>query len=76
MLIYIDRLLICRTPRLTHFDIGVIAPYRRQVQMLQRQLEGKGRSGIRVGTVEEFQGQEKRVVIVMSVRAEHGADGE
>ncbi|GAQ81308.1 RNA helicase SDE3 [Klebsormidium nitens] len=76
MMWYIDRLLDCRKPRITQFDIGVVAPYRRQVQKFQRLLDAQGRSAIRVGTVEEFQGQEKRVIIVSTVRAEHGADGE
>ena len=50
--------------------IGVIAPYRRQVQKIRERLGLKGwREEVMVGTVEEFQGQERRVVIVTTVRS-------
>ena len=51
-------------------DIGVIAPYRRQVLKLRERLAQKGwRQHIDVGTTEEFQGQEKKVIIVSTVRS-------
>ena len=51
-------------------DIGVIAPYRRQVLKLRERLAQKGwRQHIDVGTTEEFQGQEKKVIIVSIVRS-------
>uniref|UniRef100_A0A7N6AAF7 RNA helicase n=1 Tax=Anabas testudineus TaxID=64144 RepID=A0A7N6AAF7_ANATE len=43
-------------------DIGIIAPYRKQVQKIRKALE-------KVGSVEEFQGQERRVIIVSTVRS-------
>ncbi|KAF8644637.1 hypothetical protein AX16_008364 [Volvariella volvacea WC 439] len=51
-------------------DIGVIAPYRAhstKIRELLRQKEST--NGIRVGSVEEFQGQERRVIIVSTVRS-------
>jgi len=51
-------------------DIGIITPYARQVHALQRQLGNLGPrfEGVEVGTVEHFQGQEKRAVILSTVR--------
>ncbi|XP_068193715.1 putative helicase mov-10-B.2 isoform X2 [Antennarius striatus] len=56
-------------------DIGIIAPYRKQVQKIRIALNkvGKGlkknMSGLKVGSVEEFQGQERRVILVSTVRS-------
>ena len=50
-------------------DIGVITPYRRQVQKLKRRLEDRGWGDVTVGTTEEFQGQERKVIIVSTVRS-------
>uniref|UniRef100_A0A669F520 RNA helicase n=1 Tax=Oreochromis niloticus TaxID=8128 RepID=A0A669F520_ORENI len=54
-------------------DIGIIAPYRKQVQKIRRALE-KIEMHIhvcvcQVGSVEEFQGQERRVILVSTVRS-------
>ncbi|GAB3267564.1 TM0106 family RecB-like putative nuclease [Arthrobacter pigmenti] len=45
-------------------DILVVAPYNAQVQAIREQLSSAGLSGIRVGTVDKFQGQQAVVVIV------------
>ncbi len=45
-------------------DILVVAPYNAQVQLIRHQLESAGLGGVRVGTVDKFQGQEAPVVIV------------
>ena len=66
-------------------DIGIITPYRRQVQKLRWRLEDRGLQDITgddndnddddnddditVGTTEEFQGQERKVIIVSTVRS-------
>ena len=47
-------------------EIGVISPYRRQCQKIRLKL---GESEISVGTTEEFQGQEKRIIILTTVRS-------
>ena len=44
-------------------------PYRRQVQKIRGRLVEKGRTGVTVGTTEEFQGQERKVIILSTVRS-------
>ncbi|XP_054905535.1 putative helicase mov-10-B.1 [Poeciliopsis prolifica] len=57
-------------------DIGIIAPYRKQVQKIRQALEKVGKDlkrpdmrTLKVGSVEEFQGQERRVILVSAVRS-------
>ncbi|KAK1421680.1 hypothetical protein QVD17_24209 [Tagetes erecta] len=50
-------------------DIGVITPYRQQVLKISKALETFVGSDIKVGTVESFQGQEREVIIVSTVRS-------
>ncbi|XP_045490449.1 RNA helicase Mov10l1 [Pieris rapae] len=50
-------------------DIGVIAPYIRQVYKMKSWLKSIDMPDIEVGTVESFQGKEKRVILVSTVRA-------
>ncbi len=54
-------------------DILVVAPYNAQVQLVRRRLKEAGYGGVRVGTVDKFQGQEAPVVIV-SMTASSSAD--
>ncbi|RMC10244.1 hypothetical protein DUI87_13046 [Hirundo rustica rustica] len=51
-------------------DIGVIAPYRKQVEKIRVLLRSIDLEDIKVGTVEEFQGQEFMVVILSTVRSQ------
>ena len=60
-------------------DVGVISPYRAQVQLLRRLVRKKEffkpyRSLISVNTVDGFQGQERDIIIISLVRA--NADGQ
>ncbi|KAK3042186.1 hypothetical protein RJ639_001306 [Escallonia herrerae] len=50
-------------------DIGVITPYRQQVLKIQKALENFEWSDITVGSVEQFQGQEREVIIISTVRS-------
>ncbi|XP_074725434.1 RNA helicase Mov10l1 isoform X2 [Strix uralensis] len=50
-------------------DIGVITPYRKQVEKIRFLLRSIDLADIRVGTVEEFQGQEYTVIILSTVRS-------
>lgn len=60
-------------------DVGVISPYRAQVQLLRRLIRKKEffkpyRGLISVNTVDGFQGQERDVIVISLVRA--NADGQ
>uniref|UniRef100_A0AAY4E943 RNA helicase n=1 Tax=Denticeps clupeoides TaxID=299321 RepID=A0AAY4E943_9TELE len=50
-------------------DIGIIAPYKKQVEKIRLLLHKVGLGDIKVGSVEEFQGQEFLVIILSMVRS-------
>ncbi|KAM6320942.1 RNA helicase Mov10l1 [Aegotheles albertisi] len=56
-------------------DIGVIAPYHKQVEKIRFLLRSIDLADIKVGTVEEFQGQEYMVIILSTVRSHEGPFG-
>ncbi|XP_062852676.1 putative helicase mov-10-B.1 [Trichomycterus rosablanca] len=74
---YLKKLLLTQgkkgLPKLSANDIGIIAPYRKQVMKIQKALktvkEIKQWEDIKVGSVEEFQGQERMVIMVSAVRS-------
>eukprot|EP01113_Clastostelium_recurvatum_P027574 TRINITY_DN3329_c0_g1_i2.p1 TRINITY_DN3329_c0_g1~~TRINITY_DN3329_c0_g1_i2.p1 ORF type:complete len:1003 (+),score=212.55 TRINITY_DN3329_c0_g1_i2:117-3125(+) len=56
--------------RLKPGDIGVISPYAKQVEKIRQLLGGVPYAGLQVGSVEQFQGQERRLIIVSTVRSD------
>ncbi|CAH0778069.1 unnamed protein product [Bemisia tabaci] len=50
-------------------DVGIISPYHKQVMKLRRACELQGWATVKVGSVEEFQGSEKLVTLVSTVRS-------
>ncbi|XP_067141003.1 putative helicase mov-10-B.1 [Centruroides vittatus] len=51
-------------------DIGIISPYRKQVDKIRNELKlTENCNGISVGCVEVFQGQERKVIIISTVRS-------
>ncbi|XP_051890987.1 putative helicase MOV-10 isoform X2 [Pristis pectinata] len=58
-------------------EIGVIAPYRKQVEKIRKAINVVDRElkamddikELKVGSVEEFQGQERKVIIISTVRS-------
>uniref|UniRef100_A0A671PPN9 RNA helicase n=1 Tax=Sinocyclocheilus anshuiensis TaxID=1608454 RepID=A0A671PPN9_9TELE len=64
---YLKKLLLTQAKkgisRISPRDIGIIAPYRKQVGT------ALGQPIIAVGSVEEFQGQERKVILVSAVRS-------
>ncbi len=62
-----------------HIDVGIISPYRAQVQYLKRLIRQREffkpyRQLVTVNTVDGFQGQERDVIIVSLVRANDRGD--
>nr|NLD41495.1 AAA family ATPase [Actinomycetales bacterium] len=53
-------------------DFVVVAPYNAQVSLIQRSLMRAGFDGVRVGTVDRFQGQEAPIAIVSMTASSHG----
>ncbi|VDC03812.1 unnamed protein product [Peniophora sp. CBMAI 1063] len=69
---YIDELIADKRINVRYEDIGVIAPYHAQVLKIRKLLREKGKEGarkIKVGSVEEFQGQERKVIFVSTTRS-------
>ncbi|KDR68388.1 hypothetical protein GALMADRAFT_78731 [Galerina marginata CBS 339.88] len=65
---YVQKLKNDRHFRTTDADIGVIAPYHAQCQKLRKSLCSIA-DGVKVGSVEEFQGQERKVILISTVRS-------
>jgi uncharacterized protein len=53
-------------------DVLVVAAYNAQVQVIRHELQRAGLGGVRVGTVDKFQGQEAPVVIVSMAASSAG----
>eukprot|EP00095_Tigriopus_kingsejongensis_P012554 snap_masked-scaffold821_size92673-processed-gene-0.12 protein:Tk12554 transcript:snap_masked-scaffold821_size92673-processed-gene-0.12-mRNA-1 annotation:"helicase mov-10- -like" len=65
---YVKRLL----PIVQESDIGILTPYRCQARLIGKGLHRSGFANILVGSTEEFQGQERRVMILSTVRSSLG----
>jgi len=66
---YIEKLKQYRTSPINNKEIGIITPYRKQVLKLRQLLRVKQLEGVTVGSVEEFQGQERRIILISTVRS-------
>ncbi|XP_037036186.1 putative helicase mov-10-B.2 isoform X2 [Bradysia coprophila] len=58
-----------RLIQLSQSDIGVVSPYKLQCKIIRRYCETKGYKNITIGSAETFQGQERKVMIISSVRS-------
>jgi putative helicase MOV10L1 len=52
---------------LTPADVAVMATYRRQVVLIRIALRERALGAIRVGTVDDFQGQEEKIIFISTV---------
>ncbi|XP_047476876.1 putative helicase mov-10-B.1 [Penaeus chinensis] len=67
---YVNKLINTRHNKVLPKEIGIITPYRQQVTKISMQLHKvKDGSDIKVGSPEEFQGDERRVIIISTVRS-------
>jgi len=55
--------------KITAKDIGIITPFKRQQLEITQRLAAKHMEDVTVGTVEIFQGREKPVIILSTVRS-------
>ena len=60
---------ICFEGRASTEDIGVMAPYRSQVVLIRKLLRGKNLGGVNVGTIEDYQGVEKNIIVLSLTRS-------
>ncbi|XP_014225088.1 putative helicase mov-10-B.1 [Trichogramma pretiosum] len=56
--------------KMTEADIGIVTPFTAQRMMINQALSSCGFNKINVGTVELFQGEERNVIIVSTVRSQ------
>ncbi|RDX46171.1 P-loop containing nucleoside triphosphate hydrolase protein [Lentinus brumalis] len=66
---YVKELLRDRSHPVRAHDIGVITPYFAQSRKIRKLLQKEKIDGVKVASVEEFQGQERRVIIISTVRS-------
>ncbi|VDC03813.1 unnamed protein product [Peniophora sp. CBMAI 1063] len=66
---YVEALRSDRRLRISSKDIGIVAPYHAQCQKIKKILRALGAEDIKVGSTEEFQGQERRVMLISTVRS-------
>ncbi|CAG8608981.1 16037_t:CDS:2 [Funneliformis mosseae] len=52
-------------------EIGIVTPYVKQVEKIKKLFIKRNISGVDIGTVEKFQGQERRVIIISTVRTKN-----
>ncbi|KAL3911469.1 MAG: hypothetical protein SGILL_007271, partial [Bacillariaceae sp.] len=67
---YVRLLVKHSRPAIKEEDIGIITPYARQVQKIRIALKANDLGDCKVGSVETFQGQERRCIIISTVRSE------
>ncbi|KAK9743690.1 AAA domain [Popillia japonica] len=69
---YVEKILaLSIEPKVLQSHIGVITPYMRQLHRIKNRLQQHDYKDVEVGTTEVFQGREKRIIIISTVRSKH-----
>lgn len=50
-------------------DVGIISPYQEQARVIRSRIEKDGMACPKIGSVEEFQGQERMIILISTVRS-------
>lgn len=58
-----------KNTKVTEEDIGICTPYRAQKRQIIQSLTENKLENIKVGTIKEFQGSEKPIIIISTVRS-------
>lgn len=69
VLFYVNLLLNCGIDgnEITQKDIGIVSPYKAQLNKLRKALQHV--KGIEIGTAEYYQGREKKIIIISTVKS-------
>lgn len=67
---YLKRIFATKSRNIQQGDIGIISPYRKQCEELVERCQQHNWNDIQIGAVEVFQGQEKPIIIVSTVRSQ------
>jgi superfamily I DNA and/or RNA helicase len=78
---FVQKLIRSENLQIQYDDIAIITPFRAQVLRLRKELRKIGAYGVGVGQIEDYQGQEKAIVIISTVLTEaetrwQGEDGQ
>ncbi|KAG4069838.1 hypothetical protein HA402_009545 [Bradysia odoriphaga] len=66
---FIELLMQPEEHNLNQCDIGIVSPYRLQCNMIRKRCHQNGYRHITIGSTEQFQGQERKVIIMSTVRS-------
>ncbi|KAJ3026925.1 UNVERIFIED_CONTAM: hypothetical protein HDU68_004814 [Siphonaria sp. JEL0065] len=62
-------LMLSRVEGVNLKDFGVISPFREQVKLIRELLRANHLGSVDVGTVEDYQGMERRIILISTVRS-------
>lgn len=66
---FVEMLMEPEKYNLNQHDIGIVSPYKLQCNMIRRRCQQIGYRNIAIGSTEQFQGQERKIIIISTVRS-------
>ncbi|KAG4069886.1 hypothetical protein HA402_009593 [Bradysia odoriphaga] len=73
---FVAKLMQSTTYTIHECDIGIVSPYRLQCNIIRKRCQRNGYGNILVGSAEQFQGQERKIMIISTVRSGSGKLGD